>query len=83
MKYRQAEVNMDVSPKKIINKIGDLNTENYRRQFRDINLFLVCLQSLPNQRQMRVWHLSGLNMGQSQSQCLLRIFLTNIEVFLN
>ena len=28
MKYRQAEVNMDVSPKKINNKIGDLNTEN-------------------------------------------------------
>ncbi len=28
MKYRQAEVNTDVSPKKIINKTGDLNTEN-------------------------------------------------------
>ena len=28
MKYRQAEVNTDVSPKKIINKTGDLNIEN-------------------------------------------------------
>lgn len=28
MKYRQAEVNTDVSPKKILNKTGDLNTEN-------------------------------------------------------
>ena len=28
MKYRQAEVNTDVSPKKITNKTGDLNTEN-------------------------------------------------------
>lgn len=28
MKYRQAEVNTNVSPKKIINKTGDLNTEN-------------------------------------------------------
>ncbi len=28
MKYRQAEVNTNVSPKRIINKTGDLNTEN-------------------------------------------------------
>ncbi len=28
MKYRQAEINTNVSPKNIINKTGDLNTEN-------------------------------------------------------
>ncbi len=31
------------------------------------NIFSINISSLPNQRQMRVWHLAGLNMGQSQS----------------